>query len=44
LRNAHLPVTERLHNEVLSLPMGPTLYADAVDRVVEACQAFECPA
>lgn len=44
LRNARLPVTERLHNEVLSLPMGPTLYADAVDRVVEACQAFECPA
>lgn len=43
LRDAHLPLTERLHDEVLSLPMGPTLCADAVDRVVEACQAFECP-
>ncbi len=43
LRDAHLPLTERLHNEVLSLPMGPTLCADAVDRVVEACQTFECP-
>ncbi|WP_158753831.1 DegT/DnrJ/EryC1/StrS family aminotransferase [Dyella sp. S184] len=44
LRGAHLPLTERLHDEVLSLPMGPTLSDDAVDRVIEACQAFECPA
>jgi Predicted pyridoxal phosphate-dependent enzyme apparently involved in regulation of cell wall biogenesis len=43
LRNAHLPLTERLHDEVLSLPMGPTLSEDAVDRVIEACQSFECP-
>ncbi len=42
LRNAHLPLTERLHDEVLSLPMGPTLSDDAVERVIEACQAFEC--
>jgi dTDP-4-amino-4,6-dideoxygalactose transaminase len=44
LRDAHLPLTERLHDEVLSLPMGPTLRDDAVARVIEACQAFECPA
>ncbi|GAB2545538.1 DegT/DnrJ/EryC1/StrS family aminotransferase [Rhodanobacter koreensis] len=44
LRDADLPLTERLHDEVLSLPMGPTLSDDAVDRVIEACQAFECPA
>ena len=44
LRGAHLPLTERLHDEVLSLPMGPTLSDDAVDWVIEACQAFECPA
>ena len=43
LRHAHLPLTERLHDEVLSLPMGPTLRDDEVDRVIEACQAFECP-
>lgn len=43
LRNAELPLTERLHDEVLSLPLGPTLSDDAVDRVIEACQAFECP-
>lgn len=44
LRDSHLPLTERLHDEVLSLPMGPTLSEDAADRVIEACQAFECPA
>jgi dTDP-4-amino-4,6-dideoxygalactose transaminase len=44
LRNVHLPLTERLHDEVLSLPMGPTLRDDAVDRVIEACNTFECPA
>jgi dTDP-4-amino-4,6-dideoxygalactose transaminase len=44
LQGFSLPVTERLQDEVLSLPMGPTLSADAVDRVIEACQSFVCPA
>lgn len=44
LRSAHLPLTDLLHDEVLSLPMGPTLCDAAVDRVIEVCQAFECPA
>lgn len=43
LRHLHLPLTERLHDEVLSLPMGPTLDDDAVDRVIAACQSFACP-
>lgn len=43
LRDSHLPLTERLHDEVLSLPMGPTLSEDAADRVIEACQTFQCP-
>jgi dTDP-4-amino-4,6-dideoxygalactose transaminase len=43
LRHGPLPLTERLHDEVLSLPMGPTLDDDAVDRVIAACQSFECP-
>jgi dTDP-4-amino-4,6-dideoxygalactose transaminase len=42
LRNAHLPLTEQLHDEVLSLPMGPTMNEDAADRVIDACQSFEC--
>ena len=44
LRDAHLPVTERLRDEVLSLPIGPTLSETAVARVIEACQAFVYPA
>jgi dTDP-4-amino-4,6-dideoxygalactose transaminase len=44
LRHAQLPLTERLHDEVLSLPMGPTLRDDEVDRVIAACQSFECSA
>jgi dTDP-4-amino-4,6-dideoxygalactose transaminase len=44
LRDAHLPLTERLHGEVLSLPIGPTLDDAAVQRIIAACQAFECPA
>jgi dTDP-4-amino-4,6-dideoxygalactose transaminase len=43
LRDIPLPLTDRLHREVLSLPMGPTLDEDAVDRVIEACQTFEYP-
>lgn len=42
LRHVRLPLTERLHDEVLSLPMGPTLRDDEVDRVIAACQSFEC--
>lgn len=44
LWDVRLPLTERLHDEVLSLPIGPTLSDAAVDRVIAACQAFECPA
>jgi len=44
MQNVRLPLTEQLHNEVLSLPMGPTLSDDAADQVIAACQSFECPA
>ena len=40
LRHLSLPLTERLHREVLSLPMGPTLSADDVDRVVAAAESW----
>ena len=42
LQGIHLPLTDRLHREVLSLPIGPTLAGDAVEHVVQACQAFGC--
>jgi dTDP-4-amino-4,6-dideoxygalactose transaminase len=40
----HLPLTERLHDEVLSLPIGPTLDDDGVAHVVAACMSFRSPA
>ncbi|WP_266182592.1 DegT/DnrJ/EryC1/StrS family aminotransferase [Dyella humicola] len=42
LQGVHLPLTDRLHREVLSLPMGPTLPGDAVEQVIQACQVFGC--
>ena len=44
LHDIRLPLTERLHDEVLSLPIGPSLHEDAVERVIAACQTFACPA
>ncbi len=40
---AHLPATERLAREVLSLPMGPHLTAGQQERVIEAVRAFRVP-
>lgn len=39
-RRGDFPVTERLADEILSLPMYPGLSADAVDRVAETVRAF----
>lgn len=44
LHGMSLPLTERLHDEVLSLPIGPTIDDEAVGRVIAACQSFVCPA
>ncbi|MBB4708790.1 aminotransferase [Xanthomonas arboricola] len=44
LGDACLPVSERLHREVLSLPMGPALDDASVARVIAACQSFGAPA
>lgn len=41
LAHLSLPVSERLHAEVLSLPMSPTLTDAQVTRVVEAVNAWE---
>lgn len=35
-----LPVTEKIHNEVLSIPIGPTMTDDDVSKVIEACNSF----
>jgi dTDP-4-amino-4,6-dideoxygalactose transaminase len=39
-----LPVAERLHAEVLSLPLNPALDAEAVERVIAACRSFKAGA
>ena len=39
-----LPVAERLHAEVLSLPLNPALDDAAVERVIAACLAFKVSA
>lgn len=44
LRHVHLPLTEQLHKEVLSLPMGPTMRSEDADSVAAACQSFGCGA
>lgn len=41
LRGLHLPITEQLHDEVLSLPMGPAMSEEAIDRVIDTCNTFE---
>ncbi|SFW43663.1 DegT/DnrJ/EryC1/StrS family aminotransferase [Luteibacter sp. UNCMF366Tsu5.1] len=42
-RHLALPITERLHAEVLSLPMAPYLDDERVARVVDACLRFGAP-
>lgn len=36
-----LPVTERIHREVLSLPIGPTLEMNDADKVIAAINSFK---
>ncbi|MEZ9596453.1 DegT/DnrJ/EryC1/StrS family aminotransferase [Shewanella sp. 10N.261.52.F9] len=38
--NMSLPITERIHTEVLSLPMDPTMRAEDVDFVVRTINSF----
>jgi dTDP-4-amino-4,6-dideoxygalactose transaminase len=35
-----LPITERIHREVLSLPIGPAMTDDDVTKVINTCNAF----
>jgi dTDP-4-amino-4,6-dideoxygalactose transaminase len=35
-----LPLTETIHQEVVSLPIGPTIQPDQVQQVIAACNAF----
>ena len=35
------PISEKIHSEVLSLPIGPTLSFDDVDKVIKLCNSFK---
>ncbi|WP_194791767.1 DegT/DnrJ/EryC1/StrS family aminotransferase [Pseudomonas sp. UFMG81] len=36
-----LPLTERIHDEVLSLPIGPTMSDEEAQQVIECCNSFQ---
>jgi len=38
-----LPLTELIHQEVVSLPMGQTMTKDQVDAVIESCNTYFAP-
>lgn len=35
-----LPITEEIHQTVLSLPMSPNLTSEEIDKVIQACNSF----
>jgi len=39
-RHLSLPITERIHREVVSLPIGPTLKDSEVQKIILACQDY----
>ncbi|MEM6049410.1 DegT/DnrJ/EryC1/StrS family aminotransferase [Erwinia sp. P7711] len=41
LNSLELPFTERLHDEILSIPMDPTLSQDHCNRVIDAVNEFK---
>ena len=39
-RNLNLPITELIHQEVLSLPISPVMEPNEVDLIITACNSF----
>ncbi|HFD7561524.1 TPA: DegT/DnrJ/EryC1/StrS family aminotransferase [Providencia rettgeri] len=35
-----LPITEKVHQEVLSIPIGPTMTKNDIQQVIDACNSF----
>ncbi|WP_171304221.1 DegT/DnrJ/EryC1/StrS family aminotransferase, partial [Acinetobacter johnsonii] len=35
------PVSEQIHAEILSLPMGPTLTVEDAEKVIQLCNNFK---
>lgn len=39
--NQRYPITEEIHNTVISLPLYPTMTEEQISKVIEVCNAFE---
>lgn len=39
--NLSYPISEKIHNEVMSLPMGPTLTVEDAEKVIQLCNSFK---
>lgn len=35
------PISEQIHNEVLSLPIGPTLSIEEAEKIIQLCNSFK---
>ncbi len=43
LNHLELPITENIHNQVVSLPLNPTLTDEEVSHIINAVNSFENP-
>lgn len=41
MSNIHLPVTERIHNTVMSLPMDPSMTDEHINKVIKVANEFK---
>lgn len=41
LNDQHLPISELIHEQVLSLPIGPTISMDEVEHIIQALNEFK---
>ena len=39
--NLSYPISEKIHNEVMSLPIGPTLSVEDAEKVIQLCNSFK---
>lgn len=39
--NLSYPISEKIHAEILSLPMGPTLTTEDAEKVIQVCNSFK---
>ena len=39
--NLCYPISEKIHNEVMSLPIGPTLSVEDAEKVIQLCNSFK---